>query len=106
MRNPTLDRIILLEEIGKAEGMMTLQDAIRVIDELSPDELHQLRTYIEQREDQLSFGHELSPEEHGRLLDEAFAELRAGLTQQQLDEMTEAMNADFIQPWDESEWRD
>ena len=52
---------------------MTLQDVIKVIDELPPDELHELHAYIDRREWQLQ-GYD--PEEEAAddaLWDEAFA---------------------------------
>ncbi|MFN8376837.1 MAG: hypothetical protein U0694_28690 [Anaerolineae bacterium] len=33
---------------------MTLQDVIKVIDELPPDELHALRLYIDQRDEEIA----------------------------------------------------
>ena len=47
-----------------------------------------------------------APEERARQLDEAFERLREGLTQTQIDEMTEAMNAEYIEPLDENVWKD
>jgi hypothetical protein len=52
---------------------MTLQDVIKVIDELPPDELHKLRVYIDRREWQLQ-GYETAEEAADEALwDEAFA---------------------------------
>jgi hypothetical protein len=86
--------------------MMTLQEVIKVVDTLSPEELRVLRTYLDQREGTVQPALELAPEERARQLDEAFERLREGLTQKQIDEMTEAMNAEYIEPFDEDVWKD
>jgi hypothetical protein len=86
--------------------MMTLQEVIKVVDTLSPEELRELRTYLDQREGTVQPALELAPEERARQLDEAFERLREGLTQKQIDEMTEAMNAEYIEPFDEDVWKD
>jgi hypothetical protein len=86
--------------------MMTLQEVIKVVDTLSPEELRKLRTYLDQREGMVQPALELAPEERARRLDEAFERLREGLTQKQINEMTEAMNAEYIEPFDEDVWKD
>ena len=87
--------------------MMTLQDVMKAIDVLPLDDLLQLRMYIDQRTTEaMPPAVQLSPEERARRLDAAFEQLRAGLTQTELDEMTEAMNAEYIEPFDETEWKD
>lgn len=85
---------------------MTLQEVIKVVDTLSPEELRELRMYLDQREGTVQPALELAPEERARQLDEAFERLREGLTQKQIDEMTEAMNAEYIAPFDEDVWKD
>lgn len=85
---------------------MTFQEVIKAVDTLSPEELRELRTYLEQREGAAQPALELVPEERARRLDEAFEQLREGLTQKQLDEMTEAMNAEYIESFDEDVWKD
>ncbi len=44
--------------------------------------------------------------ERTRRLNAALDKMREGLTQEQLDEMTAAMTEKYIEPWDESEWRE
>jgi hypothetical protein len=85
---------------------MTLQDVMKAVDSLSPEELRELRTYLDQRESTVHPAHEISSEERARRLDQAFEQLREGLTQEQLDEITEAMNAEYIEPFDEAAWKD
>jgi hypothetical protein len=84
--------------------MMTLQDVMKAVDRLSADELRELRRYLDQRESTAAL--ELTPDERARRLDKAFEQLREGLTQEQLDEMTGAMNAEYIEPFDEDLWKD
>jgi hypothetical protein len=45
---------------------MTLQEMLKVIDALSPEDLHELRTYVDQRDDELAAD--------DALWDKAFAE--------------------------------
>ncbi len=84
--------------------MMNLQEVKAAIDQLSPEELDEIREYLKTREAENSVTAGLSPQERARRLDEAFTQLRAGLTPEQIDEITEAMNVEYIEPWDESEW--
>jgi hypothetical protein len=86
--------------------MMTLQDVKQAIDRLTPAERRELREYLEQRESTEQPVQDLSPADRARRLREAFEELRAGLTQAQLAEITEAMNAEYIEPVDEDVWKD
>jgi hypothetical protein len=85
---------------------MTLQDVIRAVDRLSSEERRELREYLEQRESTERVAQELSPQERARRLREGFAKLREGLSEAELDEIIEAMNAEYIEPVDESQWKD
>lgn len=89
---------------------MTLQELMRAIDHLSRPELDQLRQYIDQREKeqerQIHPARGDTPQERVRRLDAAAAAIREGLTQEELDEMTAAMNAEYIEPFDEDVWKD
>ncbi len=76
---------------------MTLQEIQTAIDALSLDDIKQLRLYLGQREAQLRPGRGKTPQERIRLLHEAAAEIREGLTQEQLNEMTAAMNTKYIE---------
>jgi uncharacterized protein YeeX (DUF496 family) len=80
---------------------MTLNELIKAVDALSEEELRQLRDYVNQRP-----VHRLSAEERIRMLEEASAAIREGLTQAELSEMISAMNEEYIEPFDESEWRE
>jgi hypothetical protein len=83
---------------------MSLQEAIKVVEQLSPEELRQLRAYLDEREANTHIELDLSPAERARRLNEAFDQLREGLTEEELEEMSAAMNEEYIEPWDENEW--
>ncbi len=87
--------------------MMTLHDVKKAVDKLSSDERRELREYLDQRESMEQPGSQLSPEERIRRLDVAARALREGLTQEQLDEISEAMNEEYIEPLDDEDvWKD
>ncbi len=85
---------------------MTLTDVIKAVDDLSPEELRRLRSYIDQREQQIAPSVVLTPDERIRMINEAVAVIREGMTQSELDQMTAAMNEEYVEPWDEAEWRE
>jgi hypothetical protein len=74
---------------------MTLQEVIKALDDLSPDELRELRAQIEQREWEHLPAYQLTPVERAQRLNDAFERFREGLTQEQLDEISAAMNAEY-----------
>lgn len=78
---------------------MTLNELKRAINELSPDELNELHEYIEFR-----LPHTLSPEERVALLKRGVSSIRESMTPAELDELVEAINSEYIEPWDEEEW--
>lgn len=84
---------------------MMLDSLYQVIDDLSADDLDALSEYIEQQREQRRLA-QYTTEERIQKIEAAFAELREGLTPAQLDEITEAMNSEVVEPFDESEWRD
>ncbi len=84
---------------------MMLDSLYQVIDDLSADDLDALSEYIEQQREQRRLA-QYTTEERIQKIEAAFAELRAGLTPAELEEITEAMNSEVIEPFDESEWRD
>ena len=84
---------------------MTLQEIIEAVDALSPDDMRQVRQHIEQKEHKKS----QEPKLQAGTMDadalfRAFDEIRAGFTEEELDEVEEVMNAEYIEPLDESEW--
>ncbi len=86
--------------------MMSLQAMKKAVDSLSPQERRELREYLEQRESVEAPAHELSPEDRIRHLDAAAKAIREGMTQVELDDMIEAMNAEYVEIVDEDEWTD
>jgi hypothetical protein len=65
---------------------MTLKEIQAAVDTLSFEQIKELRVYLEERL---------------RLFDEAMAEIREGLTQAELDQLTADMNAEYIEDVDE-----
>lgn len=84
---------------------MMLDSLYQVIDDLSADDLDALSEYIEQQREQRRLA-QYTTEERIQKIEAAFAELREGLTPAELDEITEAMNSEVVEPFDESEWQD
>jgi len=84
---------------------MILDNLYQVIDDLSTDDLDALSEYIEQQREQRRLA-QYTVEERIQKIEAAFAELREGLTPDELNEITEAMNSEVVEPFDESEWRD
>lgn len=70
---------------------MMLDELMRAVDELSEEELRHVNN--------------LSADERIQMLEEAADAIREGLTPEELDEMIAAMNEEYIEPWDEAEWK-
>lgn len=79
---------------------MMLTEVMKAVEQFSPDELRQLREFVQQREQQI----ELHP---GTVnMDEllnALEEIRAGLSMETFAEIERAMNEEYIEPLDDSE---
>jgi acyl-CoA reductase-like NAD-dependent aldehyde dehydrogenase len=73
---------------------MTLNDVLKAIDHLPLEELDKIQQRIDarRRESMQSF----SGEERARRLEDAAAKIREGLSPEELDEMTRAMNGKSI----------
>ena len=84
--------------------MVTLSDIMKAVEKLSPEDRRKLRKYLEQQERRPT--QTLSGEERARRLEEAAAKIREGLTPEQLEEMTRAMNEEYIEPVDDDIWKD
>jgi hypothetical protein len=82
--------------------MDRLSDLYAAIDRLNPDEFRQLRAYIDQ--------HAMPPrivedtQTRATALKAALAEIREGLSEEDLDEMTWAMNYEYIEPLDPADY--
>jgi hypothetical protein len=79
---------------------MTLDKLKEAINTLSREERQHLREYIEQRETPPAKKLDMDA------LDQIFAELREGFSEEDLDELEWAMNVEYVEPLDESEWQD
>jgi len=82
-----------------------LDSLYQMIDDLLADDLDALSECIEQQREQRRLA-QYTADERIQKIEAAFTELREGLTPAELDEITEAMNSEVIEPFDESEWRD
>jgi hypothetical protein len=85
---------------------MTLKDIQTVINTLSLDEIRELEVYLAQRKADLHPGRGKTPEERARLFEEAMAEIRAGLSQAELDQLTSDMNSKYVEDVDVDQWKD
>ncbi len=70
---------------------MTLQDVIKIVDELSADERFELRAYLDQQDEFMRPSHTLSPQERISRLDEVAKTIRAGFTDDQWAEVEQEM---------------
>jgi DNA-binding GntR family transcriptional regulator len=84
--------------------MLNLQEVKEAVDHFSPEELRELREHLEKRAVEILTQHHLSPEERIRRLDEAAKAIREGFTEAEWESVEKAMNEEYIEPWDESEW--
>lgn len=81
---------------------MNLSTMKQAVEQLSFEELGELLIYIQaQQREKLQV---LSPQERARRLDAAFDKFVEGLSPEELDEIVAAMNEEYIEESDESEW--
>jgi len=80
-----------------------LTDAKKVVEQLSDDERRALRVYLDELERRPRRG--ATPEERIRRMDAAAVAIRAGMTQAELEEMTAAMNAEYVESADDDLWK-
>ena len=71
---------------------MTLQDVIKIIDELSLDERFELRAYLDQQDELMRPAHTLSPKERISRLDAAAKAIRSGFTYTEWLDIEQEMN--------------
>lgn len=86
--------------------MLNLQAVKEAVDHLSPEELRELREYLERRAAEILTQHPLSPKERIRRLDEAARAIRESFNEAEWEAIEKAMNEEYIEPWDKSEWTD
>ena len=78
---------------------MTLNEIKQAINQLSPKELEELEAYIAFRKP-----HPLTPSERVALLERGASAIRESMTPEELDDLIEVINSEYIEPWDEEEW--
>lgn len=83
---------------------MTLQDVLRAIDSLSPQEVETLRVYLMGRVAAPTAPDYLSVEERIRRLDAVAYAIRDGFSGEAWSQIEHDMNAEIIEPWDETAW--
>ncbi len=74
--------------------MLNLQEVKDAVDHFSPEELRELREHLEKRAVEILSGHQLSPEERIRRLDEAAKAIREGFTESEWDAVEKAINGE------------
>lgn len=79
---------------------MTLDQIIKEIDRMDEADIERLLIHIEQRR-----GRDMG-DDWTQAFDQAVDALREGLTREEIDAMVQAMNAEYIKPADEDQWRD
>ncbi len=76
---------------------MLLSDVMKMVDRFSPEELRELREYIQQREQQSDL--RAGTVDMNALL-AALDEIRDGMTEEEFSTIERAMNEEFIEPLD------
>ena len=77
---------------------MSLQDMLKAVENLTPEEMRRLREHIEQKERE-----QRQPELDIAAIERVFAELREGFSDEDLGELEWAMNVEYIEPADKLE---
>ncbi len=87
---------------------MSLDEIFKAIDGLSNDEFNELDRTMRQkkRERDALAVEQMSPEEWITRFKAAAAEIREGFTDEEWAQVEHDMNVEYIEPWDEAEWRD
>jgi len=85
---------------------MTLQELIKAIDQLSYQDLDLLRRHMDEREHQTRLAQNLTPEERIQRLDAAAAALREGLTEEEIADMVQAINGEYVKVAGDDQWQD
>jgi len=83
-----------------------LQEMIQQLDELSPEERNELRRAIDQLDGVRHPNDGLSPSERVHRLHTAADAIREGFTDEEWAEVEYAINAEYIEPFDDEQWKD
>ena len=85
---------------------MNLHEVIKLLDDLSPEELNELREQIEQRLETQASARGSTPDERIRRLNAAASAIREGFSDEEWAEVVRAMNEEYIEPIDVAPWKD
>ncbi len=85
---------------------MALSDLLRAVNVLSREELDQLYEYIEQLRERQEAARGATPEERIRRLNAAAHAIRDGFSEQEWEEVVDAINVEYIEPFDDEQWKD
>jgi len=85
---------------------MTLREVIEALDELSQEELNELRAQLEQRLTLNAPARGTTAEERIRRLNAAASAIRKGFSAEEWTEVVQAMNEEYIEPLDDAPWND
>lgn len=83
--------------------MDDLRDVFRTLDRLNDEELAEVRAYIDRRTIQPEIADE-DVQAKIAALHQAFAEIREGMSEEELDAMIADMNSEYIEPLDPDEF--
>ena len=90
--------------------MMTFEELLETVGRLSPEQLDELNRHISNRLEQIQREDRESetPQERTASMLRAFEQIREDMSSNALDELVEAMNAEYIDPHDLAmfEWLD
>jgi hypothetical protein len=90
----------------QGENFMTLREVIKALDDLSDEELNELRGQLEQRLAPQASGRGATPEERIRRLNTAASAIREGFSDSEWAEVVQAMNDEYVEPIDDAQWKD
>jgi hypothetical protein len=86
--------------------MLTLSELFQIVDQLPDNEFVALREHMLAQHPESGSMSGMSGEERARRLMEGLAHLVEGLTPSEIEEMVAAMNEEYLEPPDDSEWLD
>ena len=75
---------------------MTLEQIFNEVDRLNAQEFMRLLEHVEERRKR----------DWARDFDEAVEALREGLSEDEINEMVQAMNGEYVKPSDDTQWQD
>ena len=85
---------------------MSLKEMIQQLDELSPEELNELQSALDQRQAVRQPQDRLTPQERVRGLRSAAHTIREGFTDAEWAQIELDMNGEYIEPVDDEQWKD